>query len=62
VRVPQLEASVFLLPGEHVKNREDRLVVLNLAAKSMVDKGRSQHEEYVFTFRGKPISQMNNTA
>jgi hypothetical protein len=32
VEVPQLDISVFILPGAVVKNREDRLVVLNRVA------------------------------
>ena len=62
VQVPELNTSVFLVPGEFVKNREDRLIVLNRVAKSVVDEVRGQHEEYVFIYRGKPIFQMNNTA
>jgi integrase len=62
VQVPELETSVFLVPSEHVKNREERLVVLNRVAQSVVDEVRGQHEAFVFTYRGKPIFQMNNTA
>ncbi|MGB5742565.1 MAG: tyrosine-type recombinase/integrase, partial [Sedimenticolaceae bacterium] len=62
VPVPELDTSVFLVPGAFVKNREDRLVVLNRVAKSVVDEVRGRHEAYVFAFRGKPIFQMNNTA
>jgi integrase len=29
VKVPELETSVFIIPGERVKNGEERLVVLN---------------------------------
>ena len=36
--------------------------MLNRVAKSVVDKARGQHEEYVFTCRGKPGFQMNTTA
>nr|WP_198683653.1 hypothetical protein [Peristeroidobacter agariperforans] len=37
VKVPELNASVFLIPKEHVKNGEERLVVLNRVAKSVVE-------------------------
>jgi integrase len=62
VQVPELNTSVFLVPGEFVRNREDRLIVSDRVAKSVVDEVRGQHEEYVFIYRGKPIFQMNNTA
>ena len=60
--MPELETSVFLVPSEFVKNREDRLVVLNRVAKSVVDEVRGQHREFVFTHRGRPMFQMNTTA
>jgi hypothetical protein len=34
VAVPELSTSVFIIPGERVKNGHDRLVVLNHAARS----------------------------
>jgi integrase len=37
-------------------------VILNRVARSVVDKVRGQHDEFVFTFRGNPVYQMNNTA
>jgi len=62
IPVLELDTSVFLTPAEFVKNREDRLVVLNRVAKSVVEEVRRKHEEFVFTYRGKQIFQMNNTA
>lgn len=32
IKVPELQTSVFIIPGERVKNRQDRLVVLNKLA------------------------------
>jgi hypothetical protein len=32
VEVPELEATGFLIPGDHVKNGDKRLVVLNRVA------------------------------
>ncbi|MEA1888323.1 MAG: site-specific integrase, partial [Pseudomonadota bacterium] len=37
VDVPELDLSVFIIPGDKVKNTEDRLVVLNRVAKSVID-------------------------
>ena len=48
VQVPELGTSVFLIPGQKVKNAQDRLVVLNRIAKSVVEVQRGIHPEYVF--------------
>ena len=67
--IPELGTSVFIVPaifsddGLHgVKNREDRLVVMNDVARSVVEARRGIHPEYVFTCRGKKLNCMNNTA
>jgi integrase len=62
VQVPELETSVFLIPGEIVKNREDRLVVLNRVAKSVIDQVRGEHPEFVFTYKGKPLKKIRASA
>ena len=53
--VPALDTSVFIVPGENVKNGEDRLIVLNRVAKSVIEEVRGAHPEFVFTYarRGK---------
>ncbi len=69
--IPQFQTSVFLLPafmnieGERVrlmKNGRDRLVVLNKVAYEVIESVRGQHPVFVFTYQGKPITRMNNTA
>ncbi len=60
IPVPELDTSVFLIPGELVKNREDRLVVLNRVASSVVESVRGQHREYVFTYKSRPVEHINN--
>ncbi len=60
-RVPELDASVFVVPRELVKNREDRLVVLNSVARSVVESVRGEHAECVFVRRGKPVAAINNS-
>jgi len=62
VPVIGLGYSVFLIPSEHVKNREERLVVLNDAARAVIEKVRGQHPEFVFTYNGKPVGRMLRTA
>ncbi|MGB5640653.1 MAG: tyrosine-type recombinase/integrase, partial [Sedimenticolaceae bacterium] len=59
--VPELETSVFLIPGAMVKNTDDRLVVLNRVAKSVIDSQRGKHASRVFTFRGRPIGKIYNS-
>ena len=44
VQVPELNTSVFIIPGEDVKNGDERLVVLNKVAKSVVDSVRGHHD------------------
>ena len=61
-RVPELDATVFIIPGDHVKNGEDRLVVLNETAGAVVDARQGQHPTHVFAHLGEPLGRMNNTA
>ena len=67
--IPELDTTVFIIPaifsedGLHgVKNREDRLVVLNATARSVIDARRGVDPDFVFTLRGKKLDCMNNTA
>lgn len=75
IRVPEIVSSVFLIPHDFggrtdasgVKNREDRLVVLNDVAKSVVEGCRGRHSEFVFVWRfgpkgqWRPTEMMNNS-
>ena len=67
--IPELSGRIFIIPGDAVlpndagvKNRDDRLIVLNDIAKSAVDSCRGHHSDYVFVHRGKPILRMNNSS
>ena len=62
IEVPELETSVFVIPAHRVKNREDRLVVLNRVAKGIVDEMRGKHPEYVFTYKDRPIQKIYGAA
>jgi integrase len=67
VKVPELDTSVFLIPGEHVKNGEERLVVLNRVARSVIESLRGKHSEFVFVqefekLEPRPVRWMYNTA
>ena len=61
VKVPELRTSVFIVPGAFVKNGDNRLVVLNAIARSVVDARRGKHPTHVFVFRGKPLVRMLNS-
>lgn len=62
VKVPALGTSVFIIPGWYVKNADDRLVVLNRVAASVVEGLRGKHPTHVFSYRGKPVTRMLNSA
>lgn len=68
IAIPEIDTAAFIIPGSQVKNGEDRLVVLNRIAKSVVDGARSEHNEYVFTYlapaaeRRKRVGRIYNSA
>ena len=62
VKVPAFETSVFIIPGRYVKNADDRLVVLNRVAASVVETQRGKHRTHVFSYRGQPVTRMLNSA
>jgi len=68
VKVPELDTSVFIIPKDYVKNGEERLVVLNRVARSVVDSMRGLHPTHVFVrvpAKGgapRPVGRMYNTA
>lgn len=63
VSMPELKTSVFVIPGDGVKNGEDRLVVLNAQARAVVNRQRGKHSEYVFTYsNGMPVDRINTKA
>ncbi len=70
IEVPELGTRVFLIPANFggrtensgVKNGEDRLVVLNDVASSVIESCRGNHSQYVFVYENGPISRINNSA
>ena len=63
VSVPEIGRSVFIVPGHIVKNTEDRLLILNDVAWSVIQGQRGLDEECVFPYGtdGGPRLQMNNS-
>lgn len=70
IPVPELGTSVFLIPSDFggrnersgVKNGDERLVVLNSVAKSIIDKQRGLSKEWVFPYNGTAMHRMNDSA
>jgi integrase len=62
VAVPELGTSVFVIPGARVKNGEERLVILNRVARSVVEARRGRDATHVFTFKDRPVRRMLNSA
>ena len=62
VKVPEFGSSVFIIPNTYVKNAEDRLVVLNRVALSVIEEVRGEHPDLVFTYRGSPVTKILNSA
>jgi len=61
MKVPELPTAVFMVPGSFVKNADERLVVLNDIARSVVEARRGKHPTHVFSHRGKPLFRMLNS-
>ena len=67
--MPELGASVFLIPRDiggrrefsGVKNGEDRLIVLNDVAKSVVDAQRGKNPVWVFPYKDRALAKMNDS-
>ncbi|HEC60512.1 hypothetical protein LCGC14_0950740 [marine sediment metagenome] len=56
------EHSIFILPDWLTKNAEERIVVVNKEARKAIEMARGQHPEFVFTYKGNPVTKINNTA
>jgi integrase len=61
-QVTELNTTVFVVPGTSTKNKEDRLVVLNRAARSVLEEQRGKHPVWVFPYRGDRVTRMYNSA
>ncbi len=61
VKLNGLEGSAFILPAGKFKSRYEGLVLLNRVAQSIVESQRGRNKEYVFTYRGEPITRMLNS-
>lgn len=73
IQVPELGTSVFLVPAEFggrtersgVKNGEERLIVMNAVARSVLESQRGLDPQWVFPYgkpAGSPVHRMNDSA
>ncbi|WP_110970819.1 tyrosine-type recombinase/integrase [Pseudomonas huaxiensis] len=71
IYVPEIDASVFLIPADFggrtensgVKNGDERLVVMNSVARSVINQQRGISKEWVFPYHADtPLHRMNDSA
>lgn len=62
VKMPELGTSVFVLPETFTKTGTERVVVLNAVASRVIEARRGSDPVFVFTYRGKPLQKLHNTA
>jgi integrase len=62
VAVPELDTEVFLLHRRRTKGRQERVVVLNRVARSIIETARGTHDTYVFSYEGHRVGRINNSA
>jgi integrase len=70
VRIPELNTSVFVVPknfggrngGSGVKNKQDRVIVLNRVARSVIEAQRHKHALWVFPLRDRAMHRMHCSA
>ena len=56
------DRSLFVLPKQLTKNKQDRILVPNDAAQQVLKEVRGLHGEYVFSYRGKPLRNLRSRA
>jgi integrase len=62
MKIPELpHLMVFIVPSVFVKNGDDRLIVCNDTARTVVENERGKHPTHVFSFKGNPLTRMLST-
>ncbi|HHT9772185.1 TPA: tyrosine-type recombinase/integrase [Legionella pneumophila] len=62
IQIPELpHIIVFIVPGELVKNGEERLIVCNETVREVIEGERGKHPTHVFSFKGRSLSRMLST-
>ncbi|MBP9729670.1 MAG: site-specific integrase [Gammaproteobacteria bacterium] len=61
VKVTEMpELVVFIVPGEFVKNAQDRLIICNQIARSVIEEQCNKDPTYVFGYRTRALHHMLN--
>jgi len=59
--VDGLDTTLFVIPPSMNKGGRDRVIVMNSIATEIIERMRGQHPEFVFSYRGNGLYQMNNS-
>jgi len=59
VPVPELERSVFVIPGEHYKAKRRHVQILNDVAWRVVQQCRGMHKDFVFVYRRERVKDFD---
>lgn len=59
--LPTLGISIFVIPGSHTKNSDDRVVVLNRVAREVIEVQRGKDDDWVFPHRGNRLTKLYNS-
>lgn len=62
VKIKELNTSIFLVPGHYTKNGTTCMIVLNSVAKKVIERQRGKTQAHIFSYRGRPLTRMHNTA
>src|SRR5690606_16718847 len=62
VEIPASKTSVFILPADVTKTSTERVVVLNAVASRVIESRRGIHKDFVFTYRGRPMTKLHGSA
>ena len=54
------DRSLFVLPKQLTKNKQDRILVPNDVAQTVLNEVRHLHGEYVFSYKGKRLAEFAN--
>ena len=60
--MPEVDRSVFVIPPEAFKSKRAHVVILNDVAWSIIQAQRGKDPIWVFPYRGRRMTTMNNNA
>ena len=54
--------NIFIIPGHRTKNGMDKVIPLNSITMNIINSQRGNNDEFVFTFKGRPVQRINGHA